>query len=203
MWVLATAAATLIAWAAVSQVAEQVAPQAVLPLPRTAAIADLSPTESEAAVVQRDDDQDTRPKRKKKQTESAQSPAPGAGGQQDPADTEPDPEPEPEPESPPHDDTADKPPAEPKDEPEPAEQEQSSAPITEAYDLVGGVVTVRYSGTSTTLVEASPESGFVAEVNEGGPDKVDVRFRSDEHESRLVTRIRDGEPDPEREERSR
>ena len=84
---------------------------------------------------------------------------------------------------------------------------QESAPepsaTTQAYDLVGGVVTVRYQGTSTRLVEASPNSGFVVEVNDGGPGKVDVRFRSDEHESRFVTRLRDGNPDPQREERPR
>lgn len=81
--------------------------------------------------------------------------------------------------------------------------EAGGATTTEAYDLTGGLVTVRYQGGSTTLVSAAPNSGFGVEVNDGGPDKVDVRFRSERHESRLVTRVRDGAPDPQRDERRR
>lgn len=141
VWVLVTALATLIAWAAVSQVTEEVSPQAVLALPRAATIADGSspPRSSEGAQV--------------------------PGGRE--------------------------------------EQPSEAVTVTEAYDLVGGVVTVRYRGMSAELVEASPDSGFVMDVHDPGPEKVDVRFRSDGHESRLVTRVRAGAPDPETEERPR
>lgn len=154
VWVLCTAAATLIAWAAVSQVAHEVSPQAVAPLPTTAAIADAS-----AIATPSEDRQVVRQQPARPATEVA-------------------------------DDQT---------------QPEKSAPqtATEAYDLIGGIVTVRYSGTSTDLVQASPESGFVAEVNDQGPGKVDVRFRSDDHESRLVTRLRNGAPDPDVEERPR
>lgn len=154
VWVLCTAAATLIAWAAVSQVAQEVSPQAVLPLPTTAAIADVS-----ATAAPSEDQQVAKQQSARTATEVADDEAPP-------------------------------------DEPAPQT-------ATEAYDLVGGIVTVRYSGTSTDLVQASPESGFIADVKDQGPGKVDVRFRSDDHESRLVTRLRNGAPDPDVEERPR
>ena len=88
---------------------------------------------------------------------------------------------------------------------QPAEPAEEPAPVgvTEAYRLQGGVVTVRYRGSATTLAGATPNSGFVVEVHDSGPEKVDVRFESEGHESRLVTRMRDGQPDAEREERAR
>jgi hypothetical protein len=85
----------------------------------------------------------------------------------------------------------------------PAEPDTDAPATTESYRLTGGLVTVRYRGTATTLVSAAPNSGFGAEVNDTGPEKVDVRFRSDGHESRFSTRLRGGTPDPQTEERAR
>jgi hypothetical protein len=85
----------------------------------------------------------------------------------------------------------------------PADPDADEPATTESYVLTGGLVTVRYRGTTTTLVSAAPNSGFGAEVNDAGPEKVDVRFRSDGHESRFATRLRDGTPDPQTEERPR
>lgn len=147
-WAVVTLSATLVAWAAVRQVTDEVSPAQTLPFPSAVALAD----------------------------EGATPPAPVAEQEQE------------------------------------QEQEEAAAParpapeapaVTQAYDLTGGVVTVRYRGETTTLVSATPNSGFGVEVNDGGPGKVDVRFRSDRHESRLVTRWRDGAPDPQREERPR
>ena len=72
---------------------------------------------------------------------------------------------------------------------------------TESYRLVGGAVTVGFRAGATRLVQAAPASGFVVEVRDRGPGKVDVRFTSDRHESRIVVRWRDGRPDVERDER--
>lgn len=179
IWVLCTAGATLIAWAAVSQVTQEVSPQAVMPLPTTAAIADLSPTPASSEGTQVAGEG-----RRPADGTQARQPTPTS-----PAATQPE-----------QDGNGETEPPEAEDRPDAPEE---TSTVTEAYDLVGGVVTVRYRGTSANLVEASPESGFVAEVRDGGPGKVDVRFRSDDHESRLVTRVRAGEPDPDIEERPR
>jgi hypothetical protein len=68
--------------------------------------------------------------------------------------------------------------------------------------LVGGTVTVRFTAAAV-LVQASPRSGFVMDIRDPGPGKVDVRFRSDDHESRLVVEWRDGRPVPRIDERER
>jgi hypothetical protein len=88
-------------------------------------------------------------------------------------------------------------------DPEAGNDPQAEPATTEAYELAGGVVTVRYVDGTARLVSAAPTSGFDVDVNDGGPDKVDVRFRSDAHESRLVARWRGGAPDAQRDERSR
>lgn len=140
-WVLGTAAATLVAWAAVRQVAAEVAPPGVLPLPAVAAVE--APTAAPPAAA---------------------SDQPGAP---------------------------------------PTEDAPTARAVTEAYTLTGGVVTVRYRGGRTTLVGATPNSGFEVDVHDSGPDEVEVRFRSDDHESRLVTRWTAGAPRPQRDERPR
>ena len=146
-WALVTLSATLVAWAAVRQVTDEVSPAQTLPFPSAVVLAEATTAPDPVA-------------------EQSATPAPGA-----PAATE-----------------------------TPAAGAQA---VTEAYNLTGGVVTVRYRAGATTLVSATPNSGFGVEVNDGGPEKVDVRFRSDRHESRLVTRWRDGAPDPARDERPR
>ena len=140
-WALATLVATLVAWAAVRQVTNQVSPTSLLPVPAAVDVADLASEQP-------------------------------AGDQQ-------------------------------AEEPEESEGPGTAPAVTEAYDLAGGVVTVRYRNGTARVVTATPNSGFDVDVNDGGPEKVDVRFRSDAHESRLVTRWRNGSPDPERDERPR
>jgi hypothetical protein len=176
-WVVATAVATLVAWAAVRQVTDEVSPQAAFPLPNDVALADASPTPSAAPARQRP--KRTRPRR---EPPASATTAPGEPTQRpadpppatQPPDAEPEPEPQPDPEA-----------------------------RTQVHKLTGGIVTVRYSGQNTNLVSATPNSGFVVEINDSGPDKVDVRFRSDHHESRLVTRMHDGQPDTDRDEQPR
>jgi hypothetical protein len=52
------------------------------------------------------------------------------------------------------------------------------------YDLIGGSVGVRFENGTARLLWATPAAGFRAERH-GGSDEVDVRFRSETHESRL------------------
>jgi hypothetical protein len=52
------------------------------------------------------------------------------------------------------------------------------------YDLTGGSVGVRFENGTARLLWATPAAGFRAESH-GGGDQVDIRFRSDTHESRL------------------
>jgi hypothetical protein len=91
----------------------------------------------------------------------------------------------------------------PQQQPAADEPDQGEPALTESYNLTGGTVTVRYRGGATSLVEATPNTGYDVDVHDGGPGKVDVRFRSDSHESRLVARWEDGSPDAQREERPR
>ena len=177
-WALATLAATLVGWGAVRQVTAEVSPAQTLPFPSAVALADdvSDPgpaTDSPASERPRE------PAARPQRTAPPDPPAPVV-----PDEPAADPAPE-----------RDQPPAEQRP------REESST--TQAYTLTGGVVTVRYRGGSTTLVSATPNSGFGVDVNDSGPGKVDVRFRSDRHESRLVTRMRNGVPDPEQEERPR
>ena len=187
-WALATVVATTIGLVALSRVTDQVAPSQALPLPAGGVAAAEAPVATEQPT-----------ERQPRPTEPAQTQKPRGRNPSDDPPRQPDAEePAPEPANPPAAEPApaDPPPAEPE---QPAEPEER----TEGYELVGGVVTVRYSGESTRLVQAAPKSGFVMEVKDRGPGKVDVRFRSDDHESRLVAQLRDGAPSAERDERER
>jgi hypothetical protein len=44
---------------------------------------------------------------------------------------------------------------------------------------------VRFFATSVQLVSATPASGFAAEVDDDGPERVRVEFRSDGHETKI------------------
>ena len=56
---------------------------------------------------------------------------------------------------------------------------------TATYNLVGGWVTIAYGPGVVELVGAAPNSGFSIEIKENGPDRVEVEFESDDHESRF------------------
>ena len=64
------------------------------------------------------------------------------------------------------------------------------APAPTTSDTIisrGGSVAVRYDGSTETvsLLWASPSDGFTMDVQDTGPDKVEVRFESDDAESRV------------------
>lgn len=68
---------------------------------------------------------------------------------------------------------------------------------TATIDSVGGQVAVRYVGGRVELVWARPKAGFEAEVHDAGPEDVEVRFHSDDHESRVRAFYAGGVPDRE------
>ena len=191
VWLAGTLGATLLAWAAVRQVTDEVGPRGPLPLPDTAlAAAEPSEVATEAAAPAT-----ARPRPRPR-------PAAPADAEGDAADADADTGPDADGDGAVAAETGGTPAAEP-DEPEPQEQEPAAPVRTESYRVTGGTVTVRYSGGQTRLVQASPATGFTAEVNSSGPSTVDVRFRSDDHESRVRAEWRNGRPDVRREEQER
>ncbi|MET0830909.1 MAG: hypothetical protein ABWY62_00900 [Acidimicrobiia bacterium] len=56
---------------------------------------------------------------------------------------------------------------------------------TATYNLVGGWVTIAYGPGVVELVGAAPNSGFSIDIKENGPDRVEVEFESEDHESRV------------------
>ena len=76
------------------------------------------------------------------------------------------------------------------------------APTTEirSYELIGGSVTVEVGNGTVGLAGASPKAGFSMDVENSGPEKVEVEFKSDHHESSFSARFRDGVFTPEIEE---
>ena len=75
-------------------------------------------------------------------------------------------------------------------------------PATEirSYELVGGSVTVEVGPNTVHLAGASPKAGFSMDVENSGPEKVEVEFKSESHESNFSGRIEDGAFVPEIEE---
>jgi hypothetical protein len=67
-------------------------------------------------------------------------------------------------------------------------------PSTEirSYDLVGGSVTVEVGNNMVNLAGASPKAGFGMDVENSGPEKVEVEFESEDHDSHFSARFEDG-----------
>lgn len=70
----------------------------------------------------------------------------------------------------------------------------TAPPSTEirSFDLVGGSVTVEVGSNTVRLAGASPKAGFSMEVENSGPEKVEVEFKSEDHESKFSGRFEDG-----------
>ena len=70
----------------------------------------------------------------------------------------------------------------------------TAPPSTEirSYDLVGGSVTVEVGTNTVRLAGASPKAGFSMEVENSGPEKVEVEFKNEDHESKFSGRFEDG-----------
>jgi len=66
------------------------------------------------------------------------------------------------------------------------------------YDSSGGSVTVSCTGDEVSLNGAIPSTGYTAEVDDSGPDRVRVEFTDDDdNESEIRVECSDGVPDPE------
>lgn len=59
----------------------------------------------------------------------------------------------------------------------------TAAPTTETFSGSGGSVTVRLADGRLALVSYVPAAGFTAEVHDDSATRVEVRFRSDDHET--------------------
>ena len=68
----------------------------------------------------------------------------------------------------------------PTPEPEPGE--------VKTFNGEGGSVSIRFRSTSVELVVATPASGYAVDVEDSGPARVRVRFRGDDHETRIEAR---------------
>lgn len=56
--------------------------------------------------------------------------------------------------------------------------------VTRTFTLRGGSAAVSCTGQRAVLKYASPNAGYIVDAGRSG-DEVEVRFRSDDHESRL------------------
>lgn len=61
---------------------------------------------------------------------------------------------------------------------------------------------LRVSGDHVHLEAAVPESGFTVDVEHNGPERVEVKFKSESHVSKLHAEVHDGELDIEIDEES-
>ena len=75
--------------------------------------------------------------------------------------------------------------------PEPA---PTSAPAssTRVFSLTGGTVSVTCTGNAISLNSATPAAGFTIDSEQKDGGRVEVRFRSDSHESRLEVSCHNG-----------
>ena len=81
----------------------------------------------------------------------------------------------------------------PSDSAEPA----TSDPVRRTWQGVGGQVTVSCQGSAASFVNAIPDSGFVFEIDDRGPDRVRVEFErdaDDDQRSRIEVSCVDGTP---------
>jgi hypothetical protein len=69
-----------------------------------------------------------------------------------------------------------------------------TAPATElrSYELVGGLISVEIGDEVVRLAGASPKPGFTMEVENSGPEKVEVEFHNGDHESHFSGKFEDG-----------
>lgn len=72
--------------------------------------------------------------------------------------------------------------------------EPRPATVTRTWTGTGGRIGVSCTGSRAALVSASPADGWRVEVEERGPEEVEVRFRSDASEVRVQARCAGAEP---------
>jgi hypothetical protein len=72
---------------------------------------------------------------------------------------------------------------------------------SKTYQLTGGWVRIAYGPGGVRLDGAGPQGGFTMDVQDSGPDRVEVEFRSGDHRSSVEAEWKDGSLDDETEER--
>ena len=65
-------------------------------------------------------------------------------------------------------------------------------PFTRQYSSAGGSITIRWDGSALSLQAVDPVAGFDAEIEDQSASRIRVRFRSDDEDSRVDVRARDG-----------
>lgn len=91
--------------------------------------------------------------------------------------------------------------ADPPGAPPPEQRTSTAAPAapppaaatTRTVGAVGGRASFRFQGDRVSLEWATPSTGFEVDVEQHGSE-LRVRFRRDDHESRLFASVRDGQP---------
>jgi hypothetical protein len=84
----------------------------------------------------------------------------------------------------------------PGDGPSTSPTSQQPGPVTSTYHGEGGAITVRLQSGALVLVGTAPASGFAVTDQRDDPDRVEVRFRSDTHSTRIRVEIVDGRMSP-------
>ena len=69
-----------------------------------------------------------------------------------------------------------------------------AASSAKTFELRGGRVNATCTSSVIQLVWATPNAGYQVEIQKSGPDEIEVRFRTDEHESRVRARCSAGLP---------
>ena len=78
--------------------------------------------------------------------------------------------------------------------PAPAATTAAPAATTASFGSPGGTVTVRCSGSTISLVSATPQSGFRTQVDNPGPQQVEVHFVSSTREYEIHAICQNGQP---------
>jgi len=60
-----------------------------------------------------------------------------------------------------------------------------AAPVTTQYTSIGGTITVKLHNGALSLVSTNPAAGFAIDSVTNRADRVEVRFRSADHDSRI------------------
>ncbi len=74
----------------------------------------------------------------------------------------------------------------------PAPPVTSPASEDRIIHMIGGSVTARCEGEKASWVSYVPNSGFDADIENQGPEKLEIEFESEDHTSKLTAECRDG-----------
>ena len=67
-----------------------------------------------------------------------------------------------------------------------------SQSATRTFSSIGGSITVRHDGDQLTIVSTGPAAGFHGEQDEHSGSRVEVTFKSDNHQSQITVKLENG-----------